>query len=87
MVRRKTPTNVRFFALDLKSKNSVSSASFGNGRGNRVTIEGTIGVLERAEFVENTVLELTGTEGVLRVDLSREDLARPSQRDKDGQGK
>jgi hypothetical protein len=84
---KRTATINRVFSLDLKSKNSVRSASFGNGKGDRVTIEGTIGALEHAEFVDDAVLELAGTKGVLRVDLSREDLARPLQKDKDGLGK
>jgi len=42
----------------------------------RVLMEGTIGSLRHAGFVEDTVLELEGTEGVLRVDLSMEDLAK-----------
>jgi hypothetical protein len=47
-------------------------------------MEGTIGALKHAEFVEDAVLELVGTNGVLRVDLSREDLAKPSQRSRMG---
>ncbi len=39
-------------------------------------MEGTIGSLKRAEFVEDSVLELVGTNGVLRVDLSGKDLAK-----------
>jgi len=70
----------RFFSLELKSKEAVKTASFGNGRGDRVTIEGTIGTLQRAEFEENSVLELVGTAGTLRIDLAREDLVKPSQK-------
>jgi len=79
-IAKKAPAGERFFSLELKSKNAVRTASFGNGKSDRVTIEGTIGVLERAGFVEDSVLELTGTGGVLRVDLSSEDLAKHSMR-------
>lgn len=79
MVRRKAAADERFFSLDLKSRNAVRAASIGNGNGDRVTMEGTIGALERAGFVEDTVLELEGTEGILRVDLSKEDLVKHSQ--------
>jgi hypothetical protein len=50
-------------------------------------MEGTIGALKYAEFVEDTVLELVGTGGVLRVDLSREDLAKPSPKLQVGEAK
>ena len=83
MIAKKAARSKRVFSLELKSKNAVSTASFGNGKGDRVTIEGTIGTLEHAGFVEDTVLELAGTVGVLRVDLSREDLAKPSQKSRE----
>jgi len=66
----------RTFSVDLKSKSSLRSASLGNGHGDGVTIEGTIGAFKHAEFVEDTILELVGTEGTLRIDLSREEIER-----------
>ena len=42
----------------------------------RVAIEGTIGALLRARFVEDSELELPGSGGVLRVDFSLEYLAK-----------
>jgi len=78
MVRRKE-AGERFFSLELKSKDAVKTASFGNGRGEHVTVEGTIGTLQCAGFEENSVLELVGTAGTLRVDLAREDLIKPQK--------
>ncbi len=66
----------RVFTVELNSKSDVRNLSVQNGV-RRTVIEGTIGVLKHAEFVEDTVLELIGTRGVLRVDLAREDLAKP----------
>lgn len=69
----------RVFTVELNSKSDVKNLSVQNGV-RRTVIEGTIGALKHAEFVEEMVLELTGTRGVLRVDLSMEDLAkRPHQ--------
>ena len=62
--------------MELNSRDSVRTALLGNGNGDRVTIEGTIGNLKRVDFLEDSILEILGTEGALRVDLSREDLAR-----------
>jgi len=72
----------RVFTVELNSKSDVKNLSVQNGV-RRTVIEGTIGALRHARFVEDTVLELVGTRGVLRVDLAREDLAK-STHGKDG---
>ncbi len=64
-------TRERAFSLELKSKSAVKTASLD---GNEVLLEGTLGKLEKAGFLEGSVLELVGTDGVLRVDLRREEL-------------
>ncbi|MGA1975698.1 MAG: hypothetical protein ABSG92_08685 [Conexivisphaerales archaeon] len=43
--------------------------------------------MKHAEFVEDAVLELVGTGGVLMVDLSREDVAKPSQKSQEDEEK
>ena len=63
----------RVFTIELKSGSDLKKLSVPNGA-ERFLMEGTIGSLKRADFVEDAVLELVGSEGVLRVDLSREDL-------------
>jgi hypothetical protein len=45
-----------------------------------VLIEGPLGALKRAQFVEDVVLEVTGDNGVLRMDLAREHLAKHSRK-------
>ena len=72
--------------MGLNSRDSVQTASLDNGNGDRVTIEGTIGGLKRVDFLEDSILEILGTEGALRVDLSREDLTRPPK-DRKGEGR
>ena len=76
----------RVFTVELNSKSEVKNLIVQNGV-QRTVIEGTIGVLKHAGFVEGTVLELTGTRGVLRVDLAREDLAEPSCKAREGEEK
>ena len=39
-------------------------------------IEGTIGKLEHAGFVEDMVLEVQGIKGVLRIDISENEIKR-----------
>jgi hypothetical protein len=65
----------RVFSIELSSGSDLRKVNVPNGS-QRVMMEGTIGSLRRAEFIEDSVLELVGTKGVLRVDLSKLDLAR-----------
>ena len=76
---RESAAGGRVFTIELNSRNNLKDVAAPSGSG-RVTIEGTIGVLRRAEFVDDSVLELTGSGGVLRVDLSREDFAKRAQK-------
>lgn len=79
-MRRKESTAIeRVFSIELESRNSVKDVTAPRGS-QKVVIEGTIGTLRRAEFVDDAVLELAGSGGVLRVDLSREDLLRSIQK-------
>ena len=66
----------RNFSIDLMSSDAVKRASLEGAAFGKVTIEGTIGSLVHAKFVENLVLELVGTREVLRIDLATEDLAK-----------
>jgi hypothetical protein len=74
MVLKKRAAVERVFSIDLKSRNGVKTASLDSRKGSGVAIEGTLGVLERAGFLDGTVLEVAGSMGVLRVDLQREEL-------------
>ena len=67
----------RVFTIELNTGNDLKKVSIPNGP-QRLLLEGTIGSLKHAKFVEDAVLELVGTGGTLRVDLSREDIAGPS---------
>jgi len=70
----------RVFTVELNSGSDLRKVNVPNGT-QRILVEGTIGTLEHARFVEDTVLELVGSGGVLRVDLAREDLEKPSRRE------
>lgn len=60
------------FTIELRSKGDVKNVSV-NGD-DKVLIEGSIGSLIRARFLEGIVLEVIGTNGELRVDLNVNDL-------------
>ena len=64
----------RVFTVELKSKAALTSASLGNGTQEGVLIEGTLGTLTSAAFLDGVVLEVVGAQGVLRVDLRSDEL-------------
>ena len=65
--------------MELDSGDDLLKVNIPN-RSQRIMVEGTIGALKRAEFVDDAVLELVGTNGTLRVDLSKDDLAKHTQK-------
>lgn len=58
----------RDFSIELKSKNFWRSV-LSNHESGAVIIEGTLGKLQHASFVEPEILEIKGSHGVLRIYL------------------
>ena len=80
-MKTKFDENERFFSVELKSKVNLKNITLTNGSQENVLVEGTIGELLRAEFSEDIVLEVVGDKGVLRINLSPDDI---KQKDKNG---
>jgi len=74
----------RVFTIELTSGKDLKRVTIPNGS-QHLLMEGTIGALKQVEFVEDAVLELVGTGGVIRVDLSRDDLPEPSRKPQGGE--
>ena len=66
----------RSFSVELKSKVNLKNITLNNDSRENAVIEGTIGKLEHAEFVEDAVLEVLGKKGVLRIDISEDEIKR-----------
>ena len=64
----------RSFSIELKPKVNLRNITLNNGSRENALIEGTIGELERVEFVEDMVLEVQGRKGVLRIDISESEV-------------
>ena len=64
----------RVFTVELKSRRALKNASLDDGAQDGVQIEGTLGTLIGASFQDGVVLEVIGTHGVLRVDLTSEEI-------------
>ncbi len=72
--------NERSFSIELNSKISLKNISLCNGLHENVVFEGTLGELEHAGFAEFSILEIVGKKGILRVDLSRNEI-EPSRKE------
>jgi hypothetical protein len=69
----------RFFSVELKSKADLKNVTLANGSQDRVLVEGTIGELVQAMFVEEVVLEIVGKKGTLRINLEQNELKSPEK--------
>ena len=62
------------FSIEMISKRYVKNISISDEAHDRVLFEGNLGRLLDLSYVEGDVLELVGVNGVLRVNLTREQL-------------
>lgn len=67
---------MRYFSVELKSKSDLKNVALTNGSSDSVLLEGIIGELIKAKFADGIVLEVIGTNGVLRVDLAEEEIQK-----------
>ena len=73
------PIKQRFFSVELKSKGYLKNVTLNNGCGDyeNVLVEGTIGQLQKAVFADCVVLEVFGDKGVLRINLTPDEIKKP----------
>ena len=64
------------FSIELISKDHIKRVSLPDGSGDRLLIEGLLGELVEIVLIEDILLEVRGTMGVLRIDLTREELEK-----------
>ncbi len=62
------------FSIEMKSKAHVRHISMSDESHDRVLFEGYLGALKELSLIEGTVLEVKGENGVIRIDLSEEEL-------------
>ena len=66
----------RFFSIELKRKSNLKNVVLTNDSNEIVLVEGTIGHLERADFAEGVILQIVGSKGFLRIDLSENEITK-----------
>ena len=74
------------FSIELKSKEYVKRVAIPNEAGDTVLIEGFLGELEAIDLVEGVMLEIKATNGILRMDLTEEELNTLLKKGKGEQG-
>jgi hypothetical protein len=75
----KTSCKDRVFTVELASKRNLKNITLTNGGSDSVLIEGSIGELVQASFAEGVILEVIGKNGILRLDLSKDEIKKATQ--------
>jgi len=73
----------RFFSVELKSKVNLKNVTVRESSLENVLVEGTLGKLQHAEFADGVVLEVFGDKGVLRVNLTIDDIKKKEKIDQE----
>ena len=65
----------RDFSVELGSKSDLKNISMANGaHGDSVLVEGTIGGLKQIGFAEGIVMEVVGSKGTLRINVTEAEI-------------
>ncbi|MFQ6087761.1 MAG: hypothetical protein ACE5K0_02520 [Candidatus Methanofastidiosia archaeon] len=64
------------FSIILKSEKYLKSISVGEDYGPRVVLEGELGDLVEISLVNDVLIEIRGENGMLSIDLSKDELDR-----------
>ncbi|MDH5200008.1 MAG: hypothetical protein OEW93_03885 [Candidatus Bathyarchaeota archaeon] len=72
----KTVKLERGFSVEMLSKKHVKTISMSDETHDKVLFEGNLGELEELGMVEEVILEIKGANGILRVDLTEEELRK-----------
>jgi hypothetical protein len=64
------------FSVEMKSKDHVKNMTISNEAHDRVLFEGDLGHLEEVSFIGDGMLEVRGTNGVLRVEFGQEEIEK-----------
>ena len=70
----------RYFSLELVSRENLEKINIQEGV-EGVLLEGNLGELLNLVIIEDTLMELKGTNGVLRLNVNREELSEAIKRE------
>jgi hypothetical protein len=64
------------FSIEMKSKSSLNHISLSDISAEPVLIQGELGRLDEIYFQEEVILEIRGSKGTLRLDISRKEIEK-----------
>ena len=64
------------FSVEMKSEKAVRRMSFSDRESDHVFFEGNLGELASVSMVEGLMLEIQGTNGVLRLDITQHEIEK-----------
>lgn len=73
----------RFFSVELKARSDIKNVTIDDASHEKVLIEGTIGNLLHAQFVDGAVLEVFGNKGILRISLTPDEIKAKQKPDQE----
>ena len=71
------------FSVELAGKEHVKRFSILDDSGEKVLLEGFLGEFREISLVEGLMLEVVGSNGILRMDMTEEELRRVFTRQRD----
>jgi hypothetical protein len=71
----------RSFSIELQSKADLKNVTLTNNLNENSMFEGTIGALEEAQFVEEKILRIVGSKGVILVDISGNEIRKTTPKE------
>ncbi len=73
-MEKETRNKTCSFSIELRSKANLKNLTLTNDLSQNVLIDGVLGDLERVNFAEAIIVEIVGSNGVLRVDVSPQEF-------------
>ena len=77
---QKTNRKERVFSVELKTRGKLKNLTLTNGGSDAALLEGSLGEFVEASFTEGVILTVVGTYGVLRVDLSEDEIKKQPEK-------
>jgi len=79
-----SPSKERFFSIELTSKANLKNVTLANsGVHENVLIEGNLGLLKHAIFIDGVVLEVACDAGIFRINLTQDEIKQKEKQEKE----